>query len=389
MLPMSIAATPRRVSALCSFVILGFAMHCVARGIVLPAIKADFRITFTQSGVMFGSATAAYFFMSSMSGKMSEWLGQRVSLSLYIFILSICGFFMAFMGSALALSAFFIAAGACYGGIDSTVTSLVSRYHGENASIALTRVFSVYCLGGMISAILSGSFVFFGIGWRAAFLVISAICFLAFLCLMLLKDGGPAASPPIELSQLGKLIKNRPFMICCIVTAITSGAESSTINWMTTFLTSGASLDILHSAFYTAMFFLSIFLGRTFIIGFLKRYDIQLIAMLASFTSGALVMIVSFISTPYIMLLAIISFGLSVSCLYPLMLSITISYSSENLIYSFIFAMISISIFSIMIVTGAVADAAGMPGAFRVNAILFILAPALIYMNRRKSAKCL
>jgi len=156
---------------------------------------------------------------------------------------------------------------------------------------------------------------------------------------------------------------------------------------MTTFLTSGASLDILHSASYTAMFFLSIFLGRTFIIGFLKRYDIQLIVMLASFTSGTLIMIVSFISAPYIILIAIISFGLSVSCLYPLMLSITISHSSENLIYSFIFAMISISTFSIMTVTGVVADMTGMPGAFRVNAVLFILAPALIYMNRKKSAK--
>lgn len=238
-----------------------------------------------------------------------------------------------------------------------------------------------------MSAILSGSFIFFGIGWRAAFLVISAICFLSFLSSMLLKDSGPAASPPIELSQLGKLIRNRPFMICCIVTAITSGAETSTINWMTTFLTSGGSLDILHSALYTAMFFLSIFVGRTFVIGFLKRHDIQLITMLASCASGMLAIVVSFISTPYIMLIAIISFGLTVSCIYPLMLSITISYSSENLVYSFIFAMISISIFTIMTVTGVVADIAGMPGAFRVNAILFILAPALIYMNRKNNEK--
>lgn len=384
MLPASVSATPGRVSALCSIVIFGFAMHCVARGIVLPALKTDFDMTFTQGGFMFGSATAAYFFMSTMSGKMSEWLGQRGSLSLYIGVLSLCGFFMAFTGSILVLFALFIIAGACYGGIDTSSTSLVSRYHGSSAPIALTKVFSIYCLGGAISAIMSGCFVFFGIGWRFAFLIIAVICFLTFLSSLLLKDSGPASSPPIEISQLPRLIRNRPFLLSCIAIAMTSGAETATINWMTTFLTYGASINMLHSAITVALFFLSIYIGRTFLIGFLKRFHARTFAMLASLTSGMLVLLVSFVSTPGMMVSAIILFGLSVSCVYPLMLSITINLSNENLIFSFIFAMISIGNFGIMSATGVIADFAGMPGVFRVNAVLFILAPALIYINREK-----
>jgi FHS family glucose/mannose:H+ symporter-like MFS transporter len=372
-----------------SCVVFAFATHCVARGIVLPAIIADFGLTFTQSGVIFGSATVAYFLMSSMSGKLSEWFGQRVSLSIYIGALSLCGLLMAFMGSVPALTALFIIAGFCYGGIDATLTSLVSRYHGEKASPALTRVFSIYCLGGMLSAIMSGSFIYYGIGWRAAFLAIAMACFLAFAVSILIKDSGPSASPPIELSQLGRLIKNKPFMLCCIAAAISSGAETASINWMTTFFTSGMSMDILHSALCSAMFFLSLFIGRTFIIGFLKRYDAQIIVMLASLTSGLLIMVVSFVSTPDLMLAAMIIFGLSVSCVNPLMISTTIKFSDENLRFSFMYAMISISNFGVMSATGVIADMAGMPSVFRVNGFLFILAPVLIWISRKQcSASC-
>jgi hypothetical protein len=45
----------------------------------------------------------------------------------------------------------------------------------------------------------------------------------------------------------------------------------------------------------------------------------------------------------------------------------------------------SLSNFGVMSTTGVIADIAGMPSAFKVNAMLFILAPVLIYINRKQS----
>lgn len=381
-----ITATPQKISLISSLVIFGFAMHCVARSIVLPSMKADFNLTFTQSGILFGSSSLAYFFMSSMSAKMSEWLGQRVSLSLYIGLLTLCSFGMALTGSVFLLYFLFILAGACYGGIDTVTTSIVSRYHGDRANIALTRVFSIYCLGGMISALISGYFIYYGVGWRVAYLAIATTCLLVFFVTLNIRDNGTAASPKIELAQLGKLFHNKPFVLSCIATAITSGAETSTINWMTAFFTNGASLNILHSAFYTAMFFLTIFVGRTVMIGFLKRYNAKIIVLLASLISGTLVLMVSFVLSPNTMLFLIVAYALAESCIYPLMLSMTIQYSSENLMYSFIFAMISVSNFVIMGSTGYIADLIGTPGAFRFNAVLYLLTP-ILFLVISKSKK--
>lgn len=383
----SIPATPGKISLISYLVIFGFAMHCVARGIVLTEIIEEFDLTFTTSGALFSAGMLAYLFMTSMSGKASQMLGQRIALSVYIGILSISGTVMFFVNSIPLLFVLFVFSGACYGGIDTTATSLVSRHHGQKSSIAITRLFSVYCLGGMISAVLCGSLIYFNVGWRYSYIVIATVCLLAFCSTLLINDRGPAGTPPVEFAQFNRLLANRPFVFSCIAIAITSGTETSTMNWMTTFLTRGASINILLSSLYTSLFFFTIYLGRNIMVSFIQRYDHYRMATFSSLLSGTLSILVSFINSPNIMVFTIVLFGLSVSCLYPLMLSITINLSSENLAVSFIFSMISLGIFGIMMLTGIAADITGIGGAFRVNGLLFLAAPLLINYRHKSRSK--
>ncbi|MDR2133072.1 MAG: MFS transporter [Clostridiales Family XIII bacterium] len=380
----ALPATSKNITVIGYLAYLGYSLHFVLRSVVLPAIKADFGLTFTQSGFLFGTASIAYFVTTGFSGKISQWIGQRASLSVYLAAQMICALGLALTANFAMLIAFFLLSGACYGGIECAAIVLATRYCGNDAHIVRARMFGVFCVGGAVSAVMGSGFVHFGIGWRTAFVLVGAVCFIPFFISLFIDDLGADAAPKIEFAQLGGLFRNRAFMLSCIALTLSSGAENASNIWMMSILTTSPGMNVFVSGCYTAAYYLSVFVGRTFLISMFERFKRPKTALCLSVGSGFFVLLVSFVSDTDTIFAAIVVFGLIVSCVYPLMISIASGQTRESLVFPFSFAMISAGSFSINLSTGAVADFTGISNVFRFNAILFVAAAALIFFNRSR-----
>ena len=375
-------ANKSNINIMMSLILLGFGMHCILRGIVLPAIKEELGITFTQSGLLLGSVTAAFFIMTMLSGKISEKLGQRVSMSVYTGGLVVTAVMTTFANSFALLLAVFFVSGACYGGIECVLTAIIRRYNSIHTKHVMNKIFRFYCIGSIIAALTGGWFVYSGLGWRASFLIVAVICLVGFVYSLLLIEKRHESTPPINFSQIGKLMRNKPFLISCAAIALLSGAETSTHNWLTTFLTAGADMNIFHSSCIVALFAAAMYLGRHIYARILRRYNAPAIAAVSSFISGLLIMSISVILNEGYIFAAMIAFGISISCLYPLMVTLTSELSNENLVYSFTFMSISIGNFIVNYSLGIIADHIGVHNIFRLNAIILVVAGFLIIINR-------
>lgn len=379
-------ANAGNTKAMCSVVLLGFGMHCILRGIVLPAIKAELGITFTQSATLLASSTVGYLVMAMLAGKLAEKLGQRTSLSIYAGGQAFMAVCIALSGSTMGLTVFFFFTGACYGGIECIVTAIVKRYNPQNSGIVMNQVFSFYCVGCLVIALLGGWFVFSGIGWRPAFLVVAAVCLAGFVFTLFIKDGQSSEDSAVDLTQLKTLFSNRPFLISCLATLLMSGAETSTNNWLTTFLTAGADINIFQSSALAAMFYASVYFGRKFFIRIMRSRDAATITSLASLASGILVAAVSFVNDPRLLLVSIVAIGVAISPLYPSLISMTSGLAKEPLVYSFTFVSISLGNLGVNYMMGAVADWLGIRSTFRFNAVIFLIVTGLVIINRHHYA---
>lgn len=374
---------PANINAISATVLFGFGMHCILRGIVLPAIKADLGITFMQSGALLVSSTAGYMVVAMLTSKISEKAGHCTSLSIYACGLMCTALLIALSSNVLALTVFFFITGGCYGGVECVVTALVKQYNPSNSAIILNWVFSFYCLGCIVVALLGGWFVYAGIGWRAAFLVVAVICAIGFVFSLFLRDTAGTEDTAVDLAQLKKLLKNPPFLLSCFIVMLLSGAETSTNNWLTTFLTAGVEINILESSILAAIYFASVYVGRKFFIRLMKHRDASAISAIACLASAILITMVSFVADRRLMLVGIVAFGIAVSPLYPSLIALTGSLASEPLMYSFMFVCISLGNMGVNYLMGAVADILGVKTTFLINAAIFFVVMCLIVVNHK------
>lgn len=382
--PGRLEADARTVGTMASLILFSFGTHCILRGIVLPAIKEDFGLTYTEMSAVVSISSVGYLLMAMFSTKLSERMGQKNVLSLLAAVISATALLIAASSSYWQLAVLFLLAGCSYGGIECVVTAIVRRYHPLDADRSVNNVYGFYSVGSLFIAIAGGWMMQRGIGWRAAYLFVAAAAAGAFAYSLRIRDSSAGAAPRVELSELGPLLRDRVFLVMSLSTALLSGAEAASINWMNTFLAETVEdMNIFQSSCTTALFFACIYLGRLVISRLMNRFRSVTLTIACCFATGVIVMLVSFVSTPLLMLAGIALFGFFVSCLYPLLVSITNGLSPGNLTYPFSFTVISVMNFSVNYLMGVVADAYDLPSTFRFCAVLYLAVAAAVLLCRR------
>ncbi len=376
-------ATSGSVNRMGKVVFLGYGMHCALKGILLPPIISEFSISYTQSGLLLASITVAFLLSVVTFGKFAQKAGQRAAITYNIFGLVLSSLLIVLAHDILVVMFSLILSGWCHGGIECGMTAIVKRYNPERSDIAINSVFSFFCIGSCLSAFMGGYFVYSGFGWRLCYVVVFFISLLGAVFSLFIVDKGENSMPKISFAQLGTVLKNKPFIIGCLAIALFAGIETSTNNWMTTFLTQGSDMNIFKSSNIAALFYASLYVGRIFCGRMLRYYNPRKISIYMCVGGSFIILIVSVINTPGLMWFAIAAFGFMISGLYPLLLSAASSMASEGVVYSVIFMAISFGNILVESTIGVVADVFGIQSTFRFNGILLGLLALFIYINRK------
>ena len=378
-------ADSRNINQMCSLIIFSFGSHCVLRGIALPAIKADFGTNYSGTALLVSLSMIGYFIVAWFSSKISSCTGQKNAMSLYSFLLAVTALGIVASRSFYVTALMFFAAGGCYDGIESTSTALVHRYNPASPDLAVNTIYSFYSVGSCIIAVVGGFLLLKGAGWRISFALVALLNAIAAINSYTIEDSSANAAPSASFSEIRELVKDPVFDIMCIATAILSGAEAASINWMNTFLSvSRANMNIFESSCTTALFFASIYVGRLVVTRILSKHQSITVTFVFSLICASIVMIISFINNAPLMIVSIAFFGFSVSCLYPLLTSITSGLSELGIVYSVSFGVISLFNFLTNSMMGVIADNLSLPSAFRFCALLYLLVALLILSCRNR-----
>lgn len=383
-----VAANSKRIGRMSSLILLSFGMHCILRGIVLPVIKTDFGLSYTALSTIVSFASIGYFIVALFSSKINEKIGQKSALTLYALVLMTTAILITFAKQWTLLTFFFFVAGGSYGGIESAATAILKRYNPVNSDIAVNNAFGFYSIGSLSIAVLGGWILFSGYDWRTAYYIVVVFAAIAFLYSLRIEDKASDAAPHVDLSQLKNVLRDKTFVLMCFATALLSGAESASINWMNTFLSNTvSSMNIFESSCTTALFFAGIFMGRIVISKLLLRFDSTILTIICGLVSGGVVLVISFVDSALFILVGIALFGFSVSCLYPLLISITNGLSSYSIVYSLTFTVISVFNFLVNYLMGVIADWLSMPSAFRFCAVLYLVVAVIVGLCSKEVLK--
>ena len=370
----------------------GFGIHCSLKGMLLPYIKAEFLISYTQSGLLIASSTVGFALSALFSGKIAEKVGQMQLLSFYALMMSLTALVIILANTIDWIIVAFFLSGITYCGVESLSTSIIKKHSpAGKEDKTVSSVFAFYMVGGIVSSLICFFILRFNGNWRIAYSVAGIPCFAASVLLFIQSKNSLAVSSDnsFNFSNLGFYLRNKSFLFMCLATALFSGVETSTHNWITVFITDGAQLKADETCVLLALFYICITFGRVVCTKILNHADTRVVASSALGLSFITLLALSFAkSTAFVWILTAL-YGFCTSALYPMLVSVTSGICEGAIAYSLTFISISIGNISTNSLMGVIADAFGVRSTFRFDGLLIalsILFVALSFMRKRKKA---
>ncbi len=227
------------------FVLAHFGHHLVSAILspLMPFIRTDFSLTFTQIGFLHSSFSLSYGFSQVPLGWLSDRVGRRFLITLGISGMALFAFLIGFAPNYWFMMAFLILMGIMGGGYHPASAPLVSATVDPSQR---GRALGIHQLGGTGSQLIS-PLVAAGVvtlwGWRGSYISVGIGTFLLGLVLFfLLKGNGQggktapkvaAESKPRETLSTSFLVRMIAFLI---FSSVIQGLTGSTISLSTLFL---------------------------------------------------------------------------------------------------------------------------------------------------------
>ena len=202
-----------------SLIVLSQVVHFLtlsAIALLLPLIREDLGISFSQAGVLSAAATLSYALTQIPAGYLSDRYGPK-----RLFFLGLLGWSLLAIALALAFSYWvavliLFAAGACRALLFAPGLSLVASWFPPDRRATAMGTFLVGSFIGTIGVSLSGPALSAVLGWRPTFALYAALGVLTALAF-----GRFAAEKPrgtrgkrVRLREAGDLLRSRVLWVC-------------------------------------------------------------------------------------------------------------------------------------------------------------------------------
>jgi len=187
-----------------SLFVLAHTMHHIVSSMLtplLPFIRDDFTLTYTQIGILAMAYNLAYGFSQLPAGWLADRVGARVTLTIGVVGVAIAGLLVGLSPGYLLLAVFLVLMGLAGGGYHPSASPLVSAAMTPETR---GRALGIHQVGGSISffvAPLIAAALAVALGWRGTFLAISIPTILfGIIFFVLLGRLGYAAKPKAKVS---------------------------------------------------------------------------------------------------------------------------------------------------------------------------------------------
>lgn len=219
------------------FVLAHFGHHLVSAMLspLMPYIRDDFSLSFTQIGFLQSSFSLAYGFSQIPLGWLSDWAGRRFLITLGISGMALFAILIGFAPNYYFMVAFLICMGIMGGGYHPASAPLVS---GTVQPEQRGKALGIHQLGGtgaqLIAPLIATAIAAYW-GWRNSYIVLGIATFLLGLLLfMLLKGQGGKTGPKAVVATTKKEALSASFLrrmiaflvLSTVIQSLTSSVSS-------------------------------------------------------------------------------------------------------------------------------------------------------------------
>jgi len=227
------------------FVLAHFGHHLVSAMLspLMPYIRDDFKLSFTQIGFLQSSFSLSYGFSQIPLGWLSDRVGRRVLITLGISGMALCAFLIGFAPNYYFMVAFLILMGIMGGGYHPASAPLVSATVDPSQRGKALGIHQIGGTGSQLIAPLIATIVAALWGWRNSYIVLGIATFLLGLFLFILLrgngQGGKAARKVATEAQLKERLSAsfwRRMIAFLILSTVVQGFTGSVNSLSTLFL---------------------------------------------------------------------------------------------------------------------------------------------------------
>jgi DHA1 family inner membrane transport protein len=187
-----------------------------AVALLLPLIREDLAISFSQAGVLSAAATLSYALTQIPAGYLSDRYGPKRLFFAGLLGWSLLGFALALSFSYWIAVAVLFAAGACRALLFAPGLTLVASWFPPDRRATAMGVFTVGSFIGTIGVSLTGPALSAALGWRLTFGLYAALGVVAALVFGRFARERPRADHGrrVRLSEAGGLLRSRVLWVC-------------------------------------------------------------------------------------------------------------------------------------------------------------------------------
>lgn len=383
-------STSRDVFFADKLLLAGFGIHCSLKGMMLPYIMDEFLISYTQSGLLVTASTVGFAISALLSGKLTEKISQVRLLAIYALLMFVSSLMIMFAPSISWIIVAFFLSGICYCGTESMSTAVIRSFSlPGREDKTVSSVFAFYMIGGVLASLICYFILKTGTPWRFTYVIAGTPCLIAGIKILGIPDKPIEKTAKVFSLQIRELFTNRVFVYLCLAAAVFSGVETSTHNWITTFIKDGTSFGAAETYILLALFYLSITVGRIICTGILNKTKTKTKTLVEAVLlfSTLVLLALSYAGNTALVWTLTMAYGLCTSALYPMLISLTSGQAAGRAVYSVTFLAISVGNIATNALLGVIADVFNVKATFRFDGILLGFALAFVVLSEMKAKK--
>ncbi|MCT4661990.1 MAG: MFS transporter [Tissierellales bacterium] len=250
----------------CIVLIIGFMLLLAAmdslRGVFIPVFKEVFNVKNTQMGFLLTASSLGYILGTYVSGHLCDLFGQK-KLIVIGGLLVVASIPLVTLGGSYAMllcalllmnvGASFIALG-----INTMVPLILVSFQ----SVLMNFVHFAYGFGSMMTQYSAGDLIYRGISWQSIYVFIGIYAFVLCMLSLIIKMPRAERAGAENEGSHAQIFKMPVLYIYSACLGFYVAAEMCTGNWMINYLKDGFTFNQKDAAFYSALFFGCLTVGR-------------------------------------------------------------------------------------------------------------------------------
>lgn len=361
-------------------VIIGFVGNL--RGALLPSIKKDLSISYSDIGLMIFVTSLGYFSSTFFGGIIGDRIGQRKVLAFGFAVITIGLIGILFTKSFFILLITMLILNTGLGCFDIGLNSLASRVFVTNTAIMMSMMHVFFGLGSSASPKIAGFMLSKNIEWN--YIYFSAIAligtvFVLYATTPIKYVSSQGKTPRIPLSTL---FKDKRLWLFIGVLGFCEATEGGIGTWLINFLQIERGLSKSESTQYMFYFFLIYTVGRIF--GGYLAEKLGYIRTIISFVIITIVLFVSglFLGNSWAILFSLT--GFSISIMYPTMVTVISKEFTEGISSALGIIMTAAGLMSVgsSLLIGKINDSIGVSAGIAMIPVFASVAVVLLFILR-------